>query len=120
VPYHGQLAWVLGCLVTMPQLGHMHQFKLKSDGMADVPLGVYTYPVLQCADILLFRATHVPVGQDQVQHLELCRGLAAKFNNFYKTDFFPIPKTIESKKRPLYCVQVTVNRSKANSSVSVC
>lgn len=79
----------------MPQLGRMHQFKFKSDGLAQVPLGIYTYPVLQAADILLFRATHVPVGEDQVQHLEFCRDLAAKFNNQFNTDFFPLPVTIE-------------------------
>jgi len=98
VPYHGQLAWILGCKVTMPQLGRMHQFKFKSDGLAEVPLGLYTYPVLQAADILLFKATHVPVGEDQVQHLEMCRDIAIKFNNLYGT-YFPIPATIESNKK---------------------
>lgn len=97
VPYHGQLSWILGCKVTMPQLGRMHQFKFKTDGLAEVPLGLYTYPVLQTADILLFRATHVPVGQDQVQHLEMCRDIALKFNNLYG-DYFPIPIVIESNK----------------------
>jgi tryptophanyl-tRNA synthetase len=79
----------------MPQLGRMHQFKFKSDGLAHVPLGVYTYPVLQAADILLYKATHVPVGEDQVQHLEFCRDIAAKFNKQFGQEFFPIPKTIE-------------------------
>jgi tryptophanyl-tRNA synthetase len=81
----------------MPQLGRMHQFKFKSDGLAEIPLGLYTYPVLQAADILLFKATHVPVGEDQVQHLEMCRDIALKFNNLYGNNYFPIPITIESK-----------------------
>lgn len=97
VPQHGQLAWILGCRVTMPQLGRMHQFKFKSDGLAQVPLGIYTYPVLQVADILLFKATHVPVGEDQVQHLEFSRDVAIKFNNQYQVDFFPAPITLESE-----------------------
>lgn len=96
VPYHGQLAWILGTKITMPQLGRMHQFKFKSDGIADVPLGLYTYPVLQAADILLYKATHVPVGEDQLQHIELCRDVALKFNNFYNVDFFPVPTSIAS------------------------
>jgi len=97
VPYHGQLAWILGCKITMPQLGRMHQFKYKSDGLAEVPLGLYVYPVLQAADILLFKATHVPVGEDQLQHLELCRDVALKFNNMFKSDFFPAPRPVESE-----------------------
>lgn len=94
VPFHGQLAWIFGTKITMPQLGRMHQFKFKSDGLAEVPLGLYTYPVLQAADILLYKATHVPVGEDQQQHIELCRDIALKFNNSYGVDFFPVPATI--------------------------
>ncbi|CAF0758069.1 unnamed protein product [Brachionus calyciflorus] len=97
VAYHGQLSWILGCKVTMPQLGRMHQFKFKSDGLAEVPLGLYTYPVLQAADILLYRATHVPVGEDQLQHLELCRTIADKFNNTYSTNYFPSPIPLQGE-----------------------
>lgn len=86
----------------MPQLGRMHQFKFKSHGLAEVPLGLYTYPVLQAADILLFKATHVPIGEDQLQHLELCRDIALKFNNHYNTDFLPIPVPIEGKSIELF------------------
>ena len=96
VPQHGQLAWIFGTKITMPALGRMHQFKFKSDGLAEVPLGLYTYPVLQAADILLYKATHVPVGEDQLQHIELCRDIAAKFNNAYNVDFFPSPASIAS------------------------
>ncbi len=97
VPYHGQLSWILGTKVTLPQLSRMHQVKSKTEGMLEIPLGVFTYPVLQTADILLFKATHVPVGEDQLQHLELCRSIASKFNNFYKQEYFPMPKAIESE-----------------------
>ena len=98
MPFHGQLSWILGCKVTMPQLSQMNQFKHKTDKLiSDIPLGLYTYPVLQTADILLFKATHVPVGEDQLQHLEFCRDIANKFNNFYKVKYFPAPQAIESK-----------------------
>ena len=97
VPYHGQLSWILGCKVSMPRLGQMHQFKFKSEGLAETPLGLYLYPVLQAADILLYKATHVPVGEDQIQHLELCRDIASKFNNSYNVEYFPRPVAIESK-----------------------
>lgn len=97
VAYHGQLSWILGCRVTLPQLSRMHQYKTKSDGLSEVPLGLFTYPVLQAADILLFRGTHVPIGEDQLQHLELCRSIAEKFNNAYGIDFFPRPVPIESE-----------------------
>jgi tryptophanyl-tRNA synthetase len=97
VPYHGQLSWIFTCKVTMPQLGRMNQFKYKSDGLAETPLGLYSYPILQTADILLYKATHVPVGEDQLQHLELSRDIAHKFNNFYKIDYFPAPIAIESE-----------------------
>ena len=98
VPYHGQLGWILGCQMTVPQLARMNQFKHKTadSGLADSPLGLFTYPMLQAADILLFRATHVPVGEDQLQHIELTRDIAAKFNNFYGTRFMPSPVAIES------------------------
>jgi tryptophanyl-tRNA synthetase len=94
VSYHGQLAWILSTKITMPQLGHMHQFKFKSDGLAEIPLGLYTYPVLQSADILLYKTTRVPVGEDQQQHIELCRDIAKKFNKYYGVEYFPIPSTM--------------------------
>ncbi len=96
VAYHGQLAWILGCQMTLPQLSRMNQFKHKTEAAAEAPLGLFTYPVLQAADILLFRATHVPVGEDQLQHIELTRDIAAKFNNLYATRFMPSPVAIAS------------------------
>lgn len=85
---HTELAWILGCLCPLGQLQRMTQFKDKSgkDGIT-VGSGLLTYPVLMAADILLYQADLVPVGEDQVQHLELTRDLAAKFNNTYSPTF---------------------------------
>ncbi|XP_066991832.1 tryptophan--tRNA ligase, mitochondrial [Anabrus simplex] len=93
VRQHTELCWILGCRTTMPRLAHLPQFKEKSSALKDVPLGLYVYPVLQCADILLYRATEVPVGEDQVQHLQLAQHLARNFNNQYGA-VFPIPKAL--------------------------
>ncbi|XP_048509899.1 tryptophan--tRNA ligase, mitochondrial isoform X2 [Athalia rosae] len=90
VPMHAELCWVLGCLTTMPRLGQLPQFKEKSAKVKDIPLGLYIYPVLQSADILLYKSTHVPVGEDQLQHLQLAQHLAKLFNNRFG-ETFPIP-----------------------------
>ncbi|XP_068209673.1 tryptophan--tRNA ligase, mitochondrial isoform X1 [Palaemon carinicauda] len=87
VSEHSQLNWVLGCLTTMARLGHLPQFKEKSDRLKEVPLGLYVYPVLQAADVLLYRATHVPVGDDQRQHIQLAAHLARVFNNRFGQTF---------------------------------
>ncbi|XP_033325975.2 tryptophanyl-tRNA synthetase, mitochondrial [Megalopta genalis] len=81
VPMHAELYWVLGCITTLARLAHLPQFKEKSQTVKFVPLGLYVYPVLQAADILLYRATHVPCGEDQIQHIELAQELAVSFNN---------------------------------------
>ena len=83
VAEHVRLAWLLECTATMGELGRMTQFKEKSAGKDSVPVGLYTYPVLQAADILLYDAERVPVGDDQRQHLELTRELANRFNHRY-------------------------------------
>jgi tryptophanyl-tRNA synthetase len=83
VTEHVQLAWLLECTATMGELGRMTQFKEKSAGKDSVRVGLYTYPVLQAADILLYDAERVPVGADQRQHLELTRELAHRFNHRY-------------------------------------
>ncbi|XP_050541719.1 tryptophan--tRNA ligase, mitochondrial [Daktulosphaira vitifoliae] len=93
---HTLLSWVLGCLTTMPRLGQLPQFKEKSSMLKDVPLGLYLYPVLQAADILLYKATKVPVGEDQVQHLQLAHALARSFNTRYGVTF-PIPEILVQK-----------------------
>jgi tryptophanyl-tRNA synthetase len=83
VAQHSQLAWLLECTATMGELSRMTQFKEKSAGKDSVRVGIYTYPVLQAADILLYDAERVPVGDDQRQHLELTRELANRFNHRY-------------------------------------
>lgn len=87
VPQHTELGWILGCMTTMPRLAHLPQFKEKSATLKDVPLGLMVYPVLQAADIMLYKATHVPVGEDQVQHLQLAHHLAKIFNTKYGVTF---------------------------------
>jgi tryptophanyl-tRNA synthetase len=83
VAAHAQMAWLLECTATMGELGRMTQFKEKSAGKDSVRVGIFTYPVLQAADILLYDAERVPVGDDQRQHLELARELATRFNHRY-------------------------------------
>ena len=92
VPAHAELAWVFNCVARLGWLDRMTQFKEKSGKHKErSSIGLYTYPVLQAADILVYKATHVPVGEDQKQHLELTRDIAAKFNNdFDAPGFFPI------------------------------
>ncbi|KAL8202645.1 UNVERIFIED_CONTAM: Tryptophan--tRNA ligase, mitochondrial [Gekko kuhli] len=100
VPEHAELGWILGCLTSIPRLQHFPQWKVKNTSqMNEGTAGLFTYPVLQAADILLYKSTHVPVGEDQVLHLELTQDLARRFNKKYG-DFFPVPKTIltETKK----------------------
>ena len=93
VPEHSQLMWLLATMAQMGKLDRMTQFKDKAGKNAErVGLGLYAYPVLMAADILIYKATHVPVGEDQKQHLELARDLAATFNTRYKREFFPQPE----------------------------
>ena len=92
VPEHTELAWIFNTVTPMSELLRMTQFKDKSgDQKKNINVGLFDYPVLQSADILLYKATHVPVGQDQVQHVELTRDIARWFNNRYE-DFFPEAK----------------------------
>ena len=86
-----ELAWILNCVARLGWLDRMTQFKEKSGKHKErASVGLYTYPVLMAADILVYKATHVPVGEDQKQHLELARDIAQKFNNdFGVPDFFP-------------------------------
>ncbi|CCQ10802.1 Tryptophanyl-tRNA synthetase [Pseudoalteromonas luteoviolacea B = ATCC 29581] len=92
VPEHAQLAWVLNCYAQMGELNRMTQFKDKSAKNANnINVGLFSYPVLQAADILLYQADQVPVGEDQKQHLELTRDIATRFNNLYG-EVFKIPE----------------------------
>ena len=99
VPEHTELAWIFNCLCTMGELGRMTQFKDKSKGEGEsVSVGLFDYPVLQVADILLYKAECVPVGEDQLQHLELSREIARRFNKRYG-DTFPEPQPILGEAR---------------------
>lgn len=90
---HSELAWLLGCLTPLGWLNRMTQFKEKAGKQRDnAGLGLYAYPVLMAADILLYKATHVPVGEDQKQHLELARDIAGAFNRRYDVEYFPLPE----------------------------
>jgi tryptophanyl-tRNA synthetase len=97
---HAELAWIFNCVARLGWLDRMTQFKEKSGKHKErASVGLYTYPVLQAADILLYKATHVPVGEDQKQHLELTRDIAQKFNNDFgapqgKANFFPLPEPV--------------------------
>src|SRR5258707_3691695 len=93
---HGELAWLFNCVARLGWLDRMTQFKEKSGKHKErASVGLYTYPVLMAADILVYKATHVAVGEDQKQHLELARDIAAKFNNdFGVPDFFPQPEPV--------------------------
>ncbi|WP_187428944.1 Tryptophan--tRNA ligase [Roseobacter fucihabitans] len=95
VPEHAQLGWIFSCVARMGWMQRMTQFKDKAGKNAqNVSLGLFGYPALMAADILVYHATHVPVGEDQKQHLELTRDIAAKFNHDYGVDFFPITEPV--------------------------
>jgi tryptophanyl-tRNA synthetase len=96
VPEHAELAWIFNCVARLGWLDRMTQFKEKSGKHKErSSVGLYTYPVLQAADILVYKATHVPVGEDQKQHLELTRDIAQKFNNdFEAPGFFPLTEPV--------------------------
>ncbi|KAJ1345794.1 hypothetical protein KIN20_000410 [Parelaphostrongylus tenuis] len=96
VPQIAQLSWILGSLQTVAQLQRLTQFKEKAIkfSQGNVPLGLLTYPVLQSADVLMFKATHVPVGADQAQHMNLLVDLANHFNSHFKISYFPPPKQV--------------------------
>ncbi len=99
VSSHSELAWVFNCVARMGWLNRMTQFKDKAGkNKENASVGLFVYPTLMAADILAYHATHVPVGEDQKQHLELTRDIAIKFNNDFKVrDFFPIPEPIIEK-----------------------
>ena len=96
---HSETAWILSCVAPMGWLNRMTQFKEKAGKDKEkASVGLYSYPILMAADILLYDASHVPVGDDQKQHLELCRDIAQKFNHEYKIDnFFKIPEPLIQK-----------------------
>ena len=96
VPAHAELCWILNCVATMGELNRMTQYKEKGEGRTTVNVGIFDYPVLMAADILLYSAEYVPVGEDQFQHLELTRNLAQRFNNRYG-EVFTVPATTKEQ-----------------------
>jgi len=95
VPAHAELGWIFNCVARVGWMNRMTQFKDKAGSNAEKQsLGLYAYPSLMAADILLYHATHVPVGDDQKQHVELTRDIAAKFNHDFGRDFFPLTEPV--------------------------
>jgi tryptophanyl-tRNA synthetase len=95
VPEHAQLAWIFNCVARMGWMGRMTQWKDKAGKNQEAAsLGLFAYPALMAADILIYHGTHVPVGEDQKQHIELTRDIAAKFNHDYGVEFFPLPEPV--------------------------
>jgi tryptophanyl-tRNA synthetase len=125
VPQHSELAWILTCISRMGELRRMIQFKERSKGDAEkVGVGLFAYPVLQAADVLLYRAHGVPVGEDQRQHIELMRDLAERFNSMFGTTFVvPEPWIPEAGARVMALDDPTQKMSKSserpNSSISL-
>jgi tryptophanyl-tRNA synthetase len=121
VPEHTQLTWVLECLTGFGEARRMTQFKDKSakEGESAASVGLFAYPILQAADILLYRPKYVPVGEDQRQHLELTRDLAQRFNHRYKKTFpLPEPYILKSTGRILDLQNPSAKMSKTNSGAS--
>jgi tryptophanyl-tRNA synthetase len=101
VPAHAELCWILQGTARMGWLNRMTQWKDKAGKNREgASVGLFTYPVLQAADVLVYQATHVPVGEDQKQHLELARDVAAKFNQDFDVELFPLPEPLISKAAP--------------------
>jgi tryptophanyl-tRNA synthetase len=119
VAEHTELAWILGCLTGFGEANRMIQFKDKSakEGQDQASVGLFTYPILQAADILLYQADQVPVGEDQRQHLELSRTLAHRFNHRYGQTFVPPQPYILAEVAKIYDLQdPTAKMSKSSSS----
>ena len=119
VPAHPEMAWLLSCTARIGWLNRMTQFKEKSGKNREgVSVGLYAYPILQAADVLLYQATHVPVGEDQKQHVELIRDIATKFNTDYDVDLFrlPEPQIGETAARIMSLRDGTAKMSKSDPS----
>lgn len=119
VPAHSELAWLLNNVARVGWLNRMTQFKDKAGKNREgASVGLYDYPVLMAADVLLYNATHVPVGEDQKQHLELARDIATKFNQDYQTELFTLPEPLISKAAPriMSLRDASAKMSKSNPS----
>ena len=124
VPEHAELGWALTCYSTMGELSRMTQFKDKSGTKGEnIPTGLYVYPVLMAADILLYDSNLVPVGADQKQHIELTRDIAGRMNNLYGKDLFVIPEpfipTVGAKIMSLLDPEVKMSKSDVNPNATV-
>ncbi len=122
VPEHAQLAWILNCYTQFGELSRMTQFKDKSQKHADnINAGLFTYPCLMAADILLYQADYVPIGEDQRQHLELARDVAGRFNGIY-SQTFTVPEGIIPKAgaRVMSLQDPTKKMSKSDENVNAC
>jgi tryptophanyl-tRNA synthetase len=113
VPEHTELAWMLGTVTPLGELGRMTQFKDKSAREETVPAALLNYPILQAADILLYKADRVPVGEDQLQHLELAREVARRWNARFNADFFPEPQPLLSNARRIVGLDGNAKMSKS-------
>jgi tryptophanyl-tRNA synthetase len=120
VPQHAQLGWIMNCYTQMGELNRMTQFKDKSaKNVSNINSGLYTYPALMAADILLYQANQVPVGHDQKQHLELTRDIAARFNNLYEPTFtVPEPYIPEVGARVMSLQDPTKKMSKSDDNAN--
>ncbi|AIL65308.1 Tryptophan--tRNA ligase [Rickettsiales bacterium Ac37b] len=119
VSAHSELAWILSCITPLGWLNRMTQFKEKAGKAREqASLGLYSYPVLMAADILVYKAQIVPVGEDQTQHLELTRDVASAFNRYIKEDYFPLPEALITKEsaRIMSLRDGTKKMSKSDSS----
>ncbi|WP_203309713.1 tryptophan--tRNA ligase [Sphingomonas beigongshangi] len=119
VPAHSELSWLLNNVARVGWLNRMTQFKDKAGKNREgASVGLYDYPVLMAADVLLYNATHVPVGEDQKQHLELARDIATKFNTDYGSDLFTLPEPLVSKAAPriMSLRDASAKMSKSNPS----
>tara|TARA_B100001540_G_scaffold297888_1_gene300945 strand:- start:3833 stop:4834 length:1002 start_codon:yes stop_codon:yes gene_type:complete len=120
VPAHAEFAWILSCIARMGWLNRMTQFKEKAGKDKEkASVGLYSYPILMAADILLYEASHVPVGEDQKQHLELCRDIAQKFNNDFEVENFlknPEPLILKEFSRIMSLKDGTKKMSKSEPS----
>lgn len=119
VPGHAELSWVLTCNSYTGELSRMTQFKDKSKGRESAPTGLFTYPILMAADILLYDTDIVPVGNDQKQHIELCRDIAIRVNNTVKKDTFVVPdgRFLKAGARVMSLDDPTSKMSKSNENV---
>ena len=119
VSAHAELAWIFNCTARIGWLNRMTQFKEKAGSNKEkASVGLFTYPILMAADILLYKSTHVPVGADQKQHLELCRDIAQKFNSDFKNEVFPVPEPLiqENISRVMSLRDGTKKMSKSDES----